>query len=678
MINERINLEEYDYFQQEEIRKGLEKNMDVSVYAKPELPYNIMHQLRKALEDGNDLTSYIPYGVGILHELRKAMKSGISLINYIKEGYDNDQLSAIRHALEKKVDIAPYLNISYRGACISQIAIGLEHHIDVTPYAKPDYTWRKMKEIRLGIEQRLDISNYNSPLYSCWQMHEIRLGLMEGLDVSYYKSLMYTAKEMKKRRLWLMNHQKAHLASDDMTVICADDYDIRISQDGMQAYFNWHGNRPIISCAEVEYILRKHDITYGIDYNALTSIARTYKIINSDTPKDQNTLVAHGTLPVDGHDGYYIFQFRTKKCHIPKLSEDGSIDFDHFTWFETVTKDQILALYHPPTEALDGKTVTGQTIPAIKGKEEPILTGKGFKLLPDQKTYIATEDGHVRLHKYEMNISPLVIVDQISPCDEPLSFESDVHIKGNVSGPITINTTGDLLIDGFVNDAEIHCGGNLLLRSGINATSITNASTVNKRVISKFFEYVTLHADGNISFGSSLNSNLSSYGEMISYGKKGGIIGGTCYAEKGFCVSNIGNTVGIKTALSLGINDNIHFQKMVVDKEISKIKAYITQLTNVYEEACQKHPNQSTKQRDLFLKVKDAIYVKNQELSAAQKKKEQIQKRQKRACSSQIIVEHHIYDNVDIQYMDRKITAIPSKKVAVLINNNRLIMEKLT
>ena len=197
-------------------------------------------------------------------------------------------------------------------------------------------------------------------------------------------------------------------------------------------------------------------------------------------------------------------------------------------------------------------------------------------------------------------------------------------------------------------------------------------------MISKFFEYVTLHADGNISFGSSLNSNLSSYEEIISYGKKGGIVGGTCYAEKGFCVSNIGNTAGIKTALSLGNNENIRFQKMVVDKEITKITAYIAQLTNVYEEACQRHPNQLAKQKDLFLKVKDAIYVKNQELSAAQRKKEQIQKRQKRACSSKIIVEHHIYDNVDIQYMDRKITAIPSKKVAVLINNNRLIMEKIT
>ena len=112
MVNDHINFEDYDFFQQEEIRKGLEKNIDVSIYAKPELPYNIMHQLRKALENGNDLTPYISYGAGVLHELRKALKSGISLISYVQEGYDSDQLFAIRHALEKKIDIIHYLNSS--------------------------------------------------------------------------------------------------------------------------------------------------------------------------------------------------------------------------------------------------------------------------------------------------------------------------------------------------------------------------------------------------------------------------------------------------------------------------------------------------------------------------------------------------------------------------------------
>ena len=177
--------------------------------------------------------------------------------DYNPEDFDIFQQEAIRQALEKNIDIIPYLNRSYHSACINEIAMGLKHHIDVTPYAKPEYSWRKMKELRLGIEQCLDISNYANPLYSYWQMREIRLGLTKGLDVSCYKSLMYTAKEMKKRRLWLLKHQKSHWAEENMTMICADDYEIRISRDGMQAYFNWHGNRPLMNAVELEYILRK-------------------------------------------------------------------------------------------------------------------------------------------------------------------------------------------------------------------------------------------------------------------------------------------------------------------------------------------------------------------------------------------------------------------------------------
>lgn len=678
MIGNYENLDSFDYFQQEEIRKGLENNIDVSVYAKPELPYNIMHQLRKALEDGHDLTPYITFGVGILHELRKALKSNISLVPYVNEGYDSDQLEAIRHALEKKIDIAPYLDTAYHGACINEIAIGLEHHIDVSPYAKTCYTWRKMKEIRIGIEQRLDISYYVNPLYSYWQMHEIRLGLADGLDVSYYKSLMYTAKEMKKRRLWLKDHERPLPELNHMTIINHPDYDIRISQDGMSAYFNWHCRHPLNSAQELEFLLRRNGIFYGIDYAALSSIARTYKTIDNDTPKDQNTLIAKGTAPVDGHDGYYVFQFQTNVNRMPLLVDDNNIDFDNIKWFETVTKNQTLAIYHPSTPATDGKTVTGKTIHAVVGKEKPILTGSGFELLPDQKTYVASKNGHVQLHKYELTVSDVAILDELPSSDKPLYFNCDVYIRGSVTGPVTINVNGDLVIDGFVTGAEIHCEGNLLLKSGINASYVPNSLTAGKDVISKFFEYTTLHADGNIFFGSSLNSNLSSYGEIISYGKKGGIIGGSCYAEKGFCLPNIGNAVGVSTTLLLGSNDNIRLQQMVLDKEILNIKNSIAQLMTAYENMCKKLSDQKNSKNTLFLKLKDAIYVKNQELEAAHQKAEELKKRKIRACCSRIIVEHHVYDNVNVQYMDRKITAIPSKKVAILINNDHLVMEKIS
>lgn len=68
-------LNRFDCFQQKEIQRGFSQNLDISVYAHPALSYSTMRQLRKGLEDGNDLTSYIDRGTSVLCELRKAMAS---------------------------------------------------------------------------------------------------------------------------------------------------------------------------------------------------------------------------------------------------------------------------------------------------------------------------------------------------------------------------------------------------------------------------------------------------------------------------------------------------------------------------------------------------------------------------------------------------------------------------
>ena len=117
---------------------------------------------------------------------------------------------------------------------------------------------------------------------------------------------------------------------------------------------------------------------------------------------------------------------------------------------------------------------------------------------------------------------------------------------------------------------------------------------------------------------------------------------------------------------------------MTLDQEISKTKNNITRLTTAYEDACKKILGHQNKKNNLLLKLQDAIYIQNNELEAAHKKADKLKTRIKRACSSRIIVEHHVYDNVNVQYMDREITAIPSKKVAILINNDHLIMEKIS
>lgn len=95
MMIDYENSEDFDFLQKEEIRKGIIKNLDVSVYAKPEIPFNIMRQLRKGLESGYDLSKYVYLGIEILPEIRKSFEHNILLDSYIIAGYDGEQLVAI-------------------------------------------------------------------------------------------------------------------------------------------------------------------------------------------------------------------------------------------------------------------------------------------------------------------------------------------------------------------------------------------------------------------------------------------------------------------------------------------------------------------------------------------------------------------------------------------------------
>lgn len=613
---------------------------------------------------------------GVKREFALAEQAGISLCPYFEAGYDSDQLDGIRYALEIGVKIQPYLNLQYRGACIKEIAIGLKEGLDVSNYMDLRYTWRKMREIRLGMEQNLDISRYQDPLYSYWQMREIRLGLKAGLDVSFYDNFMYTAKEMRKRRLILNNRKNSPDLSGNWTILSEKEYDLCISPDGLKAYLNWHSGKIEKTVDELEVILRNNGIVYGIDHKALEDLVKRQKKTFMLSEEDCNTLVARGKKPKHGKDGYYEWKFHAGRKRTPDLKEDGTIDFDSMKWFDFVKKGQILAVYHFVEPSVDGMSVFGEIIRAKTGKEKPVLCGRGFEILPDFKTYVASADGHVSLKNKELIVEELLLLDEVQNMSQPLCYDGDVYIRGNIEGPIALEVNGDLVVDGFVQGARIKCKGNLILKGGINNVAGQEKVYAGGRVISRFFEYVTLHAEGNVYFGTSLNSDLSTYGEMVSYCEKGCIVGGNSYSEKGFCLSNIGNSAGIPTALNLGSNEAIRSVYADLEREIMEIKEAMTKLVSARNQIIFNRKIEKNKMEEMILQINSMIEKKERELIDANQRMENVRKRDKRACQSRIIVEQKVYENVQVYYLNQKITAIPSSHIEIRIDNKNLVMEK--
>ena len=95
--------EQFNKDQQEEITKGIQDNLDVSIYATSKYSWEQMQEIREGLKDN------------------------LNVSIYAKPIFDWNQMEEIRWGLEEK------LNVSI--------------------YAKPEISWEEMEKIRLDLEE---------------------------------------------------------------------------------------------------------------------------------------------------------------------------------------------------------------------------------------------------------------------------------------------------------------------------------------------------------------------------------------------------------------------------------------------------------------------------------------------------------------------------------------------
>lgn len=633
---ENYALADYDWFQMEEIRKGLQDGVDISVYANPAISFDRMRQVRLGLQDGINLAGYVRLDAGILRELRKALLSKINVAEYIKQGYTAEQLEQIRIALEKELNIVPYLHTEFRGVSIREICEGLEKGLDVSCYARLDFSWQQMREIRLGLENRVDISMYLNPLYEWQQMREIRLGLENGLDISSYHTLMYTAADMKRKRLKLQQE----MDGGDQEIIVEkqgtfDYFSISLSADEMEAYI-FVTDSSKVKREDVMKALEQSGVIYGIKEGEIDKLLK-------GKYKDRAVLIAEGKHSEEGPEGWYEYNFRTKLNWQPKLLPDGSVDFQSVEWFEFVKAGQILAVYHEAGYGSSGYTVTGKELPVRRGKEKSVLTGKGFMLLEDKKTYVATISGRIELKGQKIEIDKTLLMDEVSLATGNVNFDGSVMITGNVGVGSVINAAGDVFVNGFVEAANIDCRGSIFLRQGVNGNG-TGFIRAGKDIEGRFFESCQVEAGGDIFASYCLNCQISAGNKLRIIGSNGMLAGGTAYAERGMEVQYIGNRVGLATRIRLGVNDAVLKRQSIIDQKIEEVNKELFIFKNAYLDFQKKYPPEIRNVMDMYLKIESAIYTKEKEMGELLQQKQQIESELKKVKNAEVIVRDTLYE----------------------------------
>lgn len=660
---------EYDWFQLDEIRNGLQLGQDVSKYDSPDIPFKKMHEMRRGFESGIDLSDFLKYDAGVIREVRHALLERIDILNYVEGGYDGEQLNTIWTAIKNGIDIQQYLNAEFSAVSIQEIVIGLEQNLEVELYAKPCYSWSQMEQLRLGLQSQVDISYYQSPLYDRYQMEQIRLGLENNVEVSEYTSLQYPASYMEKIRLELERGERDtvsfNISEEEAEEENRDGILITVSDDDMTAYIRFNKEKfGVTGRKEILRSLRVRGITQNIDPRMLDNLL-------SGKHLGETVQIATGQLPIDGEDGHYEFFFNTEKVRTIKVLPDGSVDFQNLEWYERVKRGQKLAYYHSAGHGEDGHTVTGKRIPPKRGKELPALRGKNFVILDDRKTYISVAEGRVELDGFHLDVSTILNVRDVNQVTGNIRFDGNVIVSGNVSNGVTIEAGGDVIIDGFVEDCNIVAKGDVIMKKGVNGGG-TGSITAEGSVEAKFFESVNIKAGRMVKMNYCLHSNIYSEGEITVFGNKGLILGGTVFAANDIKVSNVGNELGVRTVVKMGVSETMKDEQRRVDSKLVDLGNKLAILYKGRRDFQDKYPSEVRNVMEVYIKIEDAIFTLEKEVDETKAEKDKLMRQIMMTADAMMTVTGKLYENVLVEIDGRKIVSTPSTNVTIKKIDNRI------
>ncbi|AOG60850.1 hypothetical protein SHELI_v1c09010 [Spiroplasma helicoides] len=200
---------EIDSKQLQEIKLGIQQNLNISIYASPEFfSWAAMREIRLGLEQDLDVETYANPALDSdqMHEVRLGLEQNLDVMKYcvnessLIDNFSSEQMREIRLGIEKNLYVEAYNNIFYDDHQMRIIREALEDGIDISAFANPAFSAWQMYLIREGIRENLDVSLYAKEEFSPEQMEEIKKGLENNVNVKVYADPKYDAREMKKIR----------------------------------------------------------------------------------------------------------------------------------------------------------------------------------------------------------------------------------------------------------------------------------------------------------------------------------------------------------------------------------------------------------------------------------------------------------------------------------------------
>ncbi len=228
------------------------------------------------------------------------------------------------------------------------------------------------------------------------------------------------------------------------------------------------------SAADIQQLLRKAGVEYGIDLQAIERVLLT----QMDTVQK----VASGQAAVPGKDGTLeFFADYSGGLAPPKLDWGGTADFREINVIPEIEEGSLIAKKNSSVPGIDGRTVTGKIVPAPPVKEVVVHCGTG--VYEQDNHFFAAFSGRLlvekRGNKYKLDVSKQFIhPGSVNLSSGNIRFQGDVEVRGNVESAMRVEAAGNAAVHGYLSSAVVIAGKSASVQQNVFSSTISSGKMV--------------------------------------------------------------------------------------------------------------------------------------------------------------------------------------------------------
>lgn len=287
----------------------------------------------------------------------------------------------------------------------------------------------------------------------------------------------------------------------------------------------------------------------------------------------------------------------------PKLLEDNRVDFHSIKSFICVQKGEYIGDIIPKVSGISGMTLLGKEIKPPKKYINDLRAGDNV-FIAKSKLYSAIDGSFKIIDGLIVVSETLQINSDIDYSTGDIDFKGDLEVVKSVREGFSVKSRGDILIRESIEPSNIECGNNLNVLEGIIGSD--KYSVFSKGNIQcKHIENGIVRGYKSIYIENSTVQSSIYCKDSLILGKSGAINGGNLKIQNEIVTYTLGNSSGVKTSISLGIDYEVEDKLKSIQNSSIDIVEHMSILQKQLSMAETREDRDKIK--DLFLSLKNKL-----------------------------------------------------------------------